>query len=171
MKEEEKPFAFRGKFFVLLVLAAYIVLFFFNSHTALLALQKSARVLLKILPIFAVVIVFTALLNYALQPKQIVKHLGEESGAKGWIVALFAGVISHGPMYAWYPMIADLRSHGLKDGLVVVFFYTRAIKLPLLPLMIDYFGVSFTLVLSFYILIGALLQGWIFEQLERKQGR
>jgi len=74
-------------------------------------------------------------------------------------------------MYAWYPMIADLRSHGLKDGLVVVFFYTRAIKLPLLPLMIDYFGVSFTLVLSFYILIGALLQGWIFEQLERKQGR
>lgn len=85
MKEEEKLFVFRGKLFVLLVLAAYIVLFFFNSHTALLALQKSARVVLKILPIFAVVIVFTALVNYAMQPKQIVKHLGEKSGAKGWL--------------------------------------------------------------------------------------
>ncbi len=169
--KEEKPFVFRGKFFALLVLSAYIVLFYFNSHIALLALQKSIHVVLKILPIFAVVIVFTALLNYALQPKQIVKHLGEESGVRGWFVALFAGVISHGPMYAWYPMIEDLRSHGLKDSLIVVFFYTRAIKLPLLPLMIDYFGLSFTFILSFYILIGALLQGWIFEQLERKQGR
>ena len=168
MKEKEKPFAFRGKFFALLVLAVYIGLFFFDSHTALQALQKSTRVVLKILPIFAVVIVFTALLNYFLQPKQIVKHLGEESGAKGWLVASFAGVISHGPMYAWYPMIEDMRSHGLRDGLIVVFFYTRAIKLPLLPIMIDYFGVIFTLVLSFYIIIGALLQGWIFEQLERK---
>jgi len=168
MKEKEKPFAFRGKFFLLLVLAVYIGLFCFDSHTALLALQKSARVVWKILPIFAVVIAFTALLNYLLQPKQIVKHLGEESGAKGWLVASFAGVISHGPMYAWYPMIEDMRSHGLRDGLIVVFFYTRAIKLPLLPIMIDYFGVIFTLVLSFYIIIGALLQGWIFEQLERK---
>jgi len=168
MKEKEKPFAFRGKFFLLLVLTVYIGLFFFDSHTALLALQKSARVVWKILPIFAVVIVFTALLNYFLQPKQIVKHLGEESGAKGWLVASFAGVISHGPMYAWYPMIEDMRSHGLRDGLIIVFFYSRAIKLPLLPIMIDYFGVIFTLVLSFYILIGALLQGWIFEQLERK---
>ena len=165
----EKPFVFRGNFLILLVFAAYIVLFLFNSHTALLALQKSAHVILKILPIFAVVIVFTALLNYALQPKQIVKHLGEESGAKGWLVALVAGVISHGPMYAWYPMIEDLRSHGLKDSLVGVFFYARAIKLPLLPLMIDYFGLSFTFILSFYILIGALLQGWILEQLERKR--
>ena len=164
----EKPFVFRGNFLILLVFAAYIVLFLFNSHTALLALQNSARIVLKILPIFAFVIVLTALLNYVLQPKQIIKHLGKKSGAKGWLVALLAGVISHGPMYAWYPMIEDLRSHGLRDGLIVVFFYARAIKLPLLPLMIDYFGVSFTLILSFYILIGSLIQGWILEELEQR---
>ncbi|MDA3786163.1 MAG: permease, partial [Deltaproteobacteria bacterium] len=126
---------------------------------------------LKVLPIFAVVIIFTALLNYALQPKQIVQHLGEKSGAKGWLLALLAGVISYGPMYAWYPMITDLRSQGLRDGLIVVFFYARAIKLPLLPLMLDYFGAPFTLVLSVYILLGAFLQGWIFEQLQQKRGR
>ncbi|MBW2688902.1 MAG: permease, partial [Deltaproteobacteria bacterium] len=100
--------------------------------------------------------------------KQIIKHLGKKSGAKGWLVALLAGVISHGPMYAWYPMIENLRSHGLRDGLIVVFFYARAIKLPLLPLMIDYFGVSFTLILSFYILIGSLIQGWILEEVEQR---
>ncbi|MBE0575545.1 MAG: permease [Desulfuromonadales bacterium] len=170
MKEKEKKFAFQGTYFLLLVLAAYISLFFFNSNMSLHALQKSGHILLKVLPIFMVVIIFTALLNYVLQPKQIVKHLGEKSGARGWLVALFAGIISHGPMYAWYPLIKDLRSQGLRDGLIVVFFYARAIKLPLLPLMLDYFGTGFTLVLSVYILIGALLQGWIFEQLARKQG-
>ena len=169
MKEKEKPFVFRGRFFVLLVITAYVVLFVFNSQSALLALQKSARLSVKILPIFAVVIVFTAFLNYTLQSKQIVKHLGEKSGPKGWLFALFAGVISHGPMYAWYPMIEDLRYHGLKEGLIVVFFYSRAIKLPLLPLMIDYFGLGFTLVLSFYILLGALLQGWCLKLLKRER--
>lgn len=170
MKKKEKPFAFQGTYFLLLVLAAYIAFFFFNSRISLHALQKSGYILLKVLPVFSVVIIFTALFNFFLQPKQIVKHLGEKSGAKEWLFSLLAGIISHGPMYAWYPLIQDLRNQGLRDELIVVFFYARAIKLPLLPIMLDYFGTVFTLVLSVYILIGALLQGWIFEQLTRKHG-
>ena len=168
MKKQGKPFAFRGKYLFLVVLILYSVLFFVSSETARLALEKSVTVLLKILPIIAVVILFTALLNYFLQPRQVVNHLGRESGAMGWLWALAAGVISHGPMYAWYPLLEDLRSHGMRDGLIVVFFYARAIKIPLLPMMIDYFGWAFTLVLSFYILFGALIQGWLLELFERK---
>ena len=161
------PVQFQGRLFVLLVLVAYGVLFLINAETALLALAKSGRIALKVLPILAVVLLVTALLNHLMKPKQIVRHLGDESGARGWLTALGAGVISHGPMYAWYPMIDDLRRHGVRDGLIATFFYARAIKLPLLPLMIDYFGLLFTLTLSGYILIGALLQGWIIERLSR----
>ncbi len=168
MNKQGKPFAFRGKYLFLTVLIFYCVLFLINSETALSALQKSGSVLLKILPIIAVVILFTALLNYFLQPKQVASHLGRESGVMGWLWALAAGVISHGPMYAWYPLLEDLRSHGMRDGLIVVFFFARAIKIPLLPMMIDYFGWAFTLVLSFYILVGALIQGWMLELLEQK---
>jgi uncharacterized membrane protein YraQ (UPF0718 family) len=163
MKKQASPPVFRGKYFFLAVTFCYGVLFFTNSEVALSALTKSSVVLLKILPIIAVVILFTALLNYYLQPRQIARHLGRESGALAWLWALAAGVISHGPMYAWYPLLEDLRSHGMRDGLIVVFFYSRAIKIPLLPMMIDYFGWSFTLVLSFYILAGALIQGWLLE--------
>ena len=124
--------------------------------------------MIKILPIFVVVILFTALLNYFIQPKQIADHLGRGSGARGWLWALIAGVISHGPMYAWYPLLEDLRGHGMRDGLIVVFFASRTIKIPLLPIMIDYFGWIFTLLLSFYILIGALVQGWILEIMEQR---
>jgi len=75
-------------------------------------------------------------------------------------------VISHGPMYAWYPLLEDLRRHGMRDGLIVVFFASRTIKIPLLPVMIDYFGWTFTLVISLYILISALVQGLFLEMLE-----
>ena len=61
-------------------------------------------------------------------------------------------------------MLADLRSQGARDSLIVAFFYARAIKLPWLPVMISYFGLTFTLVLCFYILLGAWLQGIIAEK-------
>lgn len=168
MKKQDKPFAFRGKYLLLAVIFLYGVIFIISGETAQLALQKSGAILIKILPIFVVVILFTALLNYFLQPRQVASHLGRESGAGGWLWALVAGVISHGPMYAWYPLLEDLRSHGMRDGLIVAFFASRAIKVPLLPMMIDYFGWSFTLILSFYILIGALIQGWILEIMEQR---
>ncbi len=166
-KQQDKPFAFRGQYFFLAVFILYALLFLVNSQAAQPALLKSIHILVKILPVFVVVILFTALLNYFLQPRQIAGHLGRESSYMGWLWALAAGVISHGPMYAWYPLLEDLRSHGMRDEFIVVFFASRTIKIPLLPMMIDYFGLTFTLVLSFYILIGSLLQGWLFAILRR----
>ncbi len=168
MKKQRKPFAFHGTILLPVVILVYCALFFSDSTTALAALLKSGKVLLKILPIIAAVILFTAVINYFLQPKQIAKHLGKEAGIKGWLWSLCVGLISHGPMYIWFPMLEDLRSHGMRDGLIVVFFAARTIKLPLLPMMIDYFGWTFTLVLSVYILIGAIIQGWLLEIFERK---
>lgn len=167
MKTQEKAFAFRGRYLFLIVLILYAVLFLTAPQVAQSALLRSSTILTKIVPIFTVVILFTALLNYFLKPKQIARHLGKDCGRKGWLWALAAGVISHGPMYVWYPLLEDLRSHGMKDELIVVFFASRAIKVPLLPMMIDYFGLLFTIVFSFYILFGALLQGVCMQVLNR----
>lgn len=169
MKEQDKPFVFRGKYFLLIVLSLYVIVFFVNSQSLELALQKSSTVLLKILPIFTLVILFTALLNFYIQPKQIAKNLGQDSGARGWLWALASGVICHGPMYAWYPLFEDLRSQGMKDELIVVFFASRAIKIPLLPVMIDYFGLTFTILLSLYIMLGALFQGKCMQVVQKKK--
>ncbi len=169
MSGADKPFTFRGKYLLLGVLAAYTVLFVFNPDAGMAALRKSAGVAVKILPVIAGVIVFTALLNFFLQPRQVVRHLGGKSGFKAWIWALLAGILSHGPMYIWYPTLEELRRHGMRDGLIVTVFAARVIKIPPLPLMIGYFGLHFTLVLSFYILAGALIQGWLMEKLEHNR--
>jgi uncharacterized membrane protein YraQ (UPF0718 family) len=159
---------FKGVKFLIFVILCYLVLFIIDNSNALLALQESGYMIKKIAPIFILIIILTALINYFLKPKQITKHFGKDSGAKGVFYALLGGIFSHGPMYAWYGMLEDMRSAGLKDSLIATFLYARAIKLPLLPFMIDLFGLLFTIVMIVYILIAAITQGKIIDILEKK---
>jgi uncharacterized membrane protein YraQ (UPF0718 family) len=159
---------FKGMKFLIIVLIAYVVLLLADMPHALSALQKGGSILLSLLPLFLLIIILTALINYFLKPKQIIKHFGKDSGTKGVFYAIIGGIISHGPMYAWYGMLQDMRSHGLKDGLIATFMYARAVKLPLLPFMVDLFGLLFTIIMTLYILIAAVLQGKVVDALEKK---
>ena len=160
---------FKGMKFLIIVLILYSVLLLSDTTHALSGLQKAGSILLSLLPLFLLIITLTALINYFLKPKQIIKHFGKKSGAKGVFYALIGGIISHGPMYAWYGMLQDMRSHGLKDGLIAVFMYARAVKLPLLPFMVDLFGLLFTLVMTLYILIAAVIQGKVIDTVMKKK--
>jgi len=159
---------FKGIKFLSIVVVLYAVLLLTDTTSTLLALQKGASILLSLLPLFLLIITLTALINYFLKPKQIIKHFGKESGAKGVFYALVGGIISHGPMYAWFGMLQDMRSHGLKDGLIAVFMYARAVKLPLLPFMVDLFGLMFTIIMTLFILIAAVIQGKIIDRVMKK---
>jgi uncharacterized membrane protein YraQ (UPF0718 family) len=74
-------------------------------------------------------------------------------------------MLSVGPVYPWYALLGDLREKGMRSGLSAVFLYSRAIKLPLLPVMIHYFGLAYTLVLVAYLLLFSLLNGMAIEKL------
>ncbi len=155
---------FKGLMFLYVIIFLYIIILLVDNTQAILALSEAAKILYKLIPIFIFIILVTALVNYFLKPKLIVKHLGEDSGVKGILYAIIAGIVSHGPMYAWYGMISELREHGLKDELLIIFFYSRAIKIPMLPFMIGIFGISFTIIISIYIVIFAIIQGKIVNK-------
>lgn len=72
-------------------------------------------------------------------------------------------------MYAWYGMLEDMRNHGVKDGFIAIFLYVRAVKLPLLPFMIDIFGIVFTIVINLYIVLFAVLQGKLIDIFMKKK--
>jgi uncharacterized membrane protein YraQ (UPF0718 family) len=90
-----------------------------------------------------------------------------ESGFRGWLIAVTGGILSHGPSYIWFPILSDLRSHGTKAGLIATFMYVRAIKLPWIPVMIDYFGWPFTLILAFFIIVAGVVQGLLIDFFDR----
>lgn len=166
-----KKFKFKGLKFFLFVLALLILLALFDFENIVKIMDKAGNILYRVIPIFVLVITITALINYFLKPKKIMKYFGKDSGKKGVLYALLGGIISHGPMYAWYPMLDDMRKHGLKFGLIAVFMYARAIKIPLLPFMIGLFGLPFTIITNLYILIFALIQGKVIDLLMSEQNK
>ena len=169
MSEKKQTKSKSGIIMLVVVTLIYALLYYNDAQKSTTSLLASLKVLEMIAPILLVVFFLMALLNTFVDEKSIAKHLGEDSGLKGWAIALFGGILSHGPGYIWYPMLQELRNKGALDGLIVAFLYARSIKLPWLPLMISYFGVSFTIVLSVYVLLGAFVQGIITNKLAKEK--
>jgi uncharacterized membrane protein YraQ (UPF0718 family) len=151
------------------IVGIYLLLSLNNSDAAIEALAASWKIIVKLLPILTAVIVLLGILNYFLDPKKLAKHLRKESGFRGWMIAVAGGILSHGPSYIWFPILSDLRNHGTKEGLIATFMYVRAIKLPWIPVMIDYFGWPFTLILAFFIIVAGVVQGLLIDFFDRQE--
>jgi len=154
--------------FLILVIALYIVLFFIKSDKIKASLDASWNIFVSIIPVLFLVVFIMGVSNYFLKPKKVSKYLGKESGVKGWFLSALFGILSHGPIYVWYPLLRDLKQHGMRSGLVAVFLYNRAIKIPLLPVMVFYFGIFFVVILCVYMIIVSIVQGKIIELIEAK---
>jgi uncharacterized membrane protein YraQ (UPF0718 family) len=164
-KEKEKGRRF-SLYFLGLVIILYLFIFCLNFENAYDSLKASGDIFIRLLPILFLVVFLMGLLNHFLKPKSIAKYLGKGSGAKGWILATTAGIISVGPIYVWFPLLKEFRNQGMSPGLAAVFLYNRAIKIPLLPVMIYYFGAAFAVLLLIFTVIASLIEGKIIEMLE-----
>ena len=137
-----------------------------NPGKIYFSLQIALHIFIQITPVIISVIILMGILNYILKPKTVIKHLGEESGVKGWLLAISFGILSHGSIYVWYPLLKELHEHGMRTGLLAAFLYNRAVKIPLLPLMIFYFGIPFVALLTFYTTVASVVEGKILELIE-----
>jgi len=113
--------------------------------------------------------VLMILINLFLKPAQIVKFLGRGAGAKGILLAAAAGIISTGPIYAWYPLLRDLKGKGAANSPIAIFLYNRAVKPFLLPVMIAYFGWIYVVILTALTVLGSIAVGYFLDVLTRKE--
>jgi len=167
-KKRDKHYDF---YFLVSVILLYLLLFFFDPGGVYNSLKVTGNIFIQIIPVLLFVILFMAVMDYFLHPKTVAKYVGKGSGIKGWFLAVSAGITSHGPIYIWYPLLKDLRDQGMRSGLIAAFLYSRAIKIPLLPLMVYYFGLLFVVVLLPYIVIASLVEGQIIELIENRKDK
>jgi len=154
-----------GLWFLLAVLLLYGIAFLLDPASTNLALDRSAALFSRLLPMLGLVILVLFFANLLLQPSWVRENLGKHSGQRGWILAIAGGILSAGPVYPWYAMLGDLKAKGMRTALMSVFLYNRAIKLPLLPLLIQYFGLAYVLVLFAYLILASLPAGLLLERL------
>ena len=158
-----------GWLFLLSVLAAYAVTGVVDPETAGQALSFFADVTRNILPVLVIVFFLLLAADVLFQKEWIGHKLGREAGIEGWLLAAVGGVLATGPVYAWYALLREMRKKGMRAALAAVFLYIRAVKLPLLPLMIHYFGTAYTLVLCLYLLGFSIVSGVLIVKVEDRE--
>lgn len=127
-----------------------------SPDRAIAALQASGCVFLQIVPALAAAFGVMILLNRFVTPNYIKRFLGKGSSFRGVFLFSAAGILSMGPIYAWYPLLKDLREKDVSDLHLASFLGCRAVKIPLLPMMAGYFGWLFTLILTGLILFHSI---------------
>lgn len=150
--------------FLLSMIIIYSFLIIFKFDLGIKVIRQFLILLVKIIPVFILVIFLLFILNLFLSPRKIAKLLGKESGIKGWLLAIGGGIISTGPIYMWYPLLKDLRDKGMRNAYLVAFLYNRAIKPALLPMMIYYFGFPLVTILCIYMILFSIINGLLVEK-------
>ena len=150
-------------YFLIIILIAYIFLLILNKALFNSAISFFGKILLEIIPTIILIFILTFLSNYFVNPEFIMKHLGRK-GIKKWFYVIIGGILSSGPIYMWYPLLANLKEKGLSYGLIACFLYNRAIKIPLLPLAIFYFNWKLIIVLTFVMTFMSIIQGILINK-------
>ena len=169
MSNDQKKRGMGGWLFLVLVLVGYGLFGLVKPEATAQALTFFTHVMTQVLPMLGLVFLLLFIAHLLLEPKRIKRYLGRGSGIKGWIAAVLGGILSVGSIYAWYAMLSELKQKGMRTALIATFLYSRAVKLPLLPLMIHYFGMAYTLILCLYLIGFAIISGILVERLAKQR--
>lgn len=151
--------------FIICISFIYFVVAIVDFSIAKNATVNFLKMFAKILPILGVVLIFMTVINFYFTKERTEKYLGHESGFMGWIYAIISGILITGPPYVIYPLLGSLKQNGMKNSLLAVLLYNRNVKIPFIPVMIYYFGLKFTIIISFYILLFSVINGKAVELL------
>ena len=154
--------------FLIIVGLIYCVIASIDFQTVLAGIGSFFHLFIRILPTLAIVFGLLFFSNLLIDTKIVIRFLGRGSKGVSWLIAVVGGIISAGPIYLWFPLLSDLREKGMREGLIAVFLYNRAVKIPLIPMMILYFGIKTVVVLTIYMVLFSLLNGFAVEKIVRR---
>jgi len=153
--------------FLASVAVLYGTMYAFAPDTALVALKASAKISLALCLPLALVFSVMFLLNLFVRPAQIARVFSRNAGLKGMLLSAAAGIISMGPIFAWYPLMKKMKEEGAGEGPIAVFLYNRAVKPFLLPVMIAYFGWAYVAIVTILTILGSIVLGYSMSVISR----
>lgn len=154
-----------GWYFLIISIMIFLTAIYLKPNIFIPSIKILSNTLTRIIPIFILVFIIMFITNYFITKEWLNKHLGKSSGIKSWAIAVTTGIISSGPIYMWFPMLAELKEKGVNEGLIATFLYSRAVKPALFPIMILYFGITFTIVISVVMILFSIIQGITLNKL------
>lgn len=140
------------------VFSAYLILSFIYPEQTTEAYIYSFDLIKTIIPILILVVIFM-FLTHLINEKKFEKLMNNSPKPLKYLAMVGFGTFSHGPIYAWYPLMRTFHEKGLSYGPIASFLYSRGIKLPLIPALVGFFGIEYAIILTVYLLLFAYIQG------------
>ncbi len=154
--------------FLLIVCFLCFISFLFDQSSLINIFFVFWDMLKQILPTLLLVYFIIFWFNLIISNKKIVSFLKQGSYIKKLIFSVVFGILSSWPIYLWYGLLKQLQNAGLSLGHIATFSYARAIKLPMLPIMIGYFGLKFSIIFVIVLFVFSFLQALIVDNIYNK---
>jgi len=161
----------RSQWIPLVVLGLYIWAFSEDSNRAWLALQQGLRIFVSVLPIIASVFGLVGLIQVWISRDLVVRLLGKEGGFRGLLIAMACGTILIGPAYIIFPLLMSIKRQGARWAVITIVLSAYTVKIPMIPLEIQFLGWEFSVLRAFLTLLFAIPTGLMVEAFMDRQGR
>jgi uncharacterized membrane protein YraQ (UPF0718 family) len=132
------------------------------------SLQISGKYGIEMLLVFPAFLVLMGLADVWIPKELINKYLGQESGLKGILLAIFLGTLPTGPMYIALPIAGELLRKKASLVNVITFLGVWAsLKVPQIGVEIQFLGVKFAALRFVFTLASVIIIGFIIDYMTR----
>lgn len=154
----------------LVVLVALVVTGLFNRELGEQVLNTTAYQLREMLLIIPPIFVLLGLLDIWVPKQTMVKYMGEGSGLKGILLALFIGSAAAGPLYGAFPVAAVFMKKGVKFSNVLIFLGAwSTTKIPMILFEFSALGIPFALTRLLVDIPGIIIIAYLLQALVGKK--
>lgn len=157
---------YRTVFFVLI---GVVILTLFNYPLGMKALSITAYSFKEMILVIPPVFILLGLLDVWIPKETMVKYMGEKSGLKGILLAIFIGSAAAGPLYGAFPVAAVFMKKGVKFSNVLIFIGAwSTTKIPMLLFEVASLGTKFAVTRLLIDIPGIIIIAWILSALTSK---
>ncbi|MCZ7662642.1 MAG: permease [Thermoleophilia bacterium] len=150
---------------VVVVAGLYLWAFVADRHSALRALATGGRVFLSVVLIIVAVFGILGLFQVWVDKKKVAARLGERAGVGTVVLSAAFGTVLVGPVYVVFPLLKAVREHGARWAVVTAILAAWAVKIPMVPLEVEFLGWRFALVRTVLTFAGAVVMGLLVERM------
>lgn len=154
----------------LLAAAGILTLTIFNRALGLKAMDITAYSFKEMILIIPPIFVLLGLLDIWVPKETIMKYMGEGSGIKGTLLAIFIGSAAAGPLYGAFPVAAVLMKKRVSFLNILVFIGAwSTTKIPMFLFEMGSLGVKFALTRLLIDLPGIIIIAYLIRMMVSKE--
>ncbi len=153
----------RAQWLPLFTLLLYGWAFVVRPEQAGAALAYGAKAFSSVALLIVAVMGLVGLTQVWISRDAVARLLGREAGFKALIISALCGTVLIGPAYLIFPLLMSIHKQGARWAVIVTVLAAYAVKIPMIPLEIEFLGWGFSLTRSLLTILFAIPCGLAVE--------